>query len=90
MRLYILDESEAALSSNRQIEMLSIIHKLIKEGSQFVIATHSPILLSYPHSTIYQIEDSGLVERSYEETNTFKTTYNFINNYQDVLNDIIN
>jgi len=87
--LYILDEPEAALSPNRQIEMLSIIHKLIKKGSQFIIATHSPILLSYPHSTIYQIEDNGLVMRRYEETYTYKTTYNFINNYNDILNDII-
>ena len=87
--LYILDEPEAALSPNRQIEMLSIMHRLIKEGSQFIIATHSPILLSYPHSTIYQIEERGLIERSYEETDTFKTTYNFINNYEDILDDIV-
>ena len=87
--LYILDEPEAALSPNRQIEMLSLMHSLIKRGSQFVISTHSPILLSYPSSTIYQIEDNGLVERAYEETDTFKTTYNFVNNYEDILDDIL-
>ena len=87
--LYILDEPEAALSPNRQIQMLSLMHSLIKRGSQFIISTHSPILLSYPSSTIYQIEDSGLVERTYEETDTFKTTHNFVNNYKDILDDIL-
>ena len=87
--LYLLDEPEAALSPNRQIKMLSLIHKLIKEGSQFVIATHSPILLSYPHATIYQIEDRDLVEVAYEETYTFKTTHDYLNNYHDILDELL-
>ena len=87
--LYLLDEPEAALSPQRQIEMLSLMHNLIKQGSQFIICTHSPILLSYPHATIYQIENSGLVKRSYEETDTFKTTYNYLHNYQEILDDIL-
>ena len=79
--LYILDEPEAALSPNRQMSILTLIHDLIKQGSQFIISTHSPILLSYPSATIYEIGDSGLEETSYEETNTFKISKQFLNNY---------
>jgi len=83
--LYILDEPEAALSPNRQMSILTLIHDLIKQGSQFIISTHSPILLSYPSATIYEIGDSGLEEISYEETNTFKISKQFLNNYDAML-----
>lgn len=55
--LYILDEPEAALSPARQMAMISRIHELVKEGSQFIIATHSPILMAYPNAVIYEIKD---------------------------------
>ena len=58
--LYILDEPEAALSPNKQMAMITLMNDLIKKGSQFIISTHSPILLSYPKSTIYEIRDKGL------------------------------
>ncbi|HIP81207.1 MAG TPA: ATP-binding cassette domain-containing protein [Leucothrix mucor] len=83
--LYVLDEPEAALSPNRQMSILTLIHDLIKQGSQFIISTHSPILLSYPSATIYEIGDSGLEEISYEETNTFKISKQFLNNYDAML-----
>lgn len=83
--LYILDEPEAALSPNRQMSVLSLMHKLIKQGAQFIIATHSPILLAYPHSTIYEIGDEGLIETPYEETKTYEISKQFINNYQMML-----
>ena len=50
--LYLLDEPEAALSPSRQLAALRVIDGLVKDGSQFVIATHSPILLSYPDSSV--------------------------------------
>jgi predicted ATPase len=53
--LYLLDEPEAALSPQRQFAFLARLHQLVQEGSQFIIATHSPILLSYPNSIIYEI-----------------------------------
>jgi len=83
--LYILDEPEAALSPNRQMSMLTLIHDLIKKGSQFIIATHSPILLSYPSATIYEIKEEGLVETAYEETDTFKVSKRFLNDYEGML-----
>ncbi len=88
--LYILDEPEAALSPNRQMAMLSLIHDLIKRGSQFIIATHSPILLSYPSSTIYEIGEKGLREISYEESETFRVTKRFLNDYQQMLDILLN
>ncbi len=83
--LYILDEPEAALSPNRQMSMLTRIHDLVKQGSQFIISTHSPILLSYPRSKIYEIGEHGLEERAYEETETFKISQRFLNDYQEML-----
>lgn len=77
--LYILDEPESALSPNRQMSMLSQIHQLVLEGSQFIIATHSPILLAYPNATIYEIQDGHLNKCLYEESETFRISKDFLN-----------
>ena len=87
--LYILDEPEAALSPNRQLSILTLMHNLIKRGSQFIISTHSPILLAYPSSTIYEIGDNGLQETTYEETQTFEITQRFLNNHQMMLDVLL-
>src|SRR4051794_529030 len=58
--LYILDEPEAALSPTRQMGFLAVVHDLILRGSQFVIATHSPIIMAYPDSWIYVLEQDGI------------------------------
>jgi len=83
--LYILDEPEAALSPNKQMAMITLMNDLIKKGSQFIISTHSPILLSYPKSTIYEIRDKGLERVDYEDTDTFAITKQYLNNYQSML-----
>lgn len=80
--LYLLDEPEAALSPNRQLAALSAIHQLVLDQSQFVIATHSPILLSYPRATIYLFESTGIREVAYEDTEHFAVTRDFLNHYQ--------
>jgi len=80
--LYILDEPEAALSPQRQMSMLTLMHDLVKRGSQFIISTHSPILLAYPNAKIYEIGKKGLEEVSYEETETFNVSLDFLNNYK--------
>lgn len=87
--LYILDEPESALSPNRQMSMLTLIHELVKQGSQFIIATHSPILLSYPSSTIYEISDKGLMETAYEETDTFRISKEFLDNHEKMLDILL-
>lgn len=65
--VYILDQPEAALSPLRQLSMLSRIHQLVNQKSQFIIATHSPILMSYPSSKILELTDSGIKESSVEK-----------------------
>ncbi len=83
--LYIMDEPEAALSPSRQMAALAAIHGLVKRNSQFIIATHSPILLAYPCSRIYQFSESGISEILYEETDHYSVTREFLNNREDML-----
>ena len=83
--LYIMDEPEAALSPSRQMAALSAIHHLIEQNSQFIIATHSPILLAYPRACIYQLDDQGLRKIEYEETEHYSVTRQFLNDYQQLL-----
>ena len=79
--LYILDEPEAALAPSRQMGILVLIHRLVNEGgSQFLIATHSPILMAYPDATIYQLAaEGGIRQIAYEETEHFRVTRDFLN-----------
>lgn len=87
--LYILDEPEAALSPTRQMSMLVRMHELIGANSQFVIATHSPILMAYPDAWIYQISKSGLERVAYEETEHFEVTRNFLNRHTNVISQLL-
>ena len=70
--LYILDEPEAALSPQRQMSLLCLIDDLVKEGSQFIIATHSPILISYINAEIMDLNNNFEVIK-YEDTEIYKT-----------------
>jgi predicted ATPase len=79
--LYLMDEPEAALSPNRQLAALSAIHQLVNDDSQFIIATHSPILLSYPNAKILQFSEDGIHEVRYEDTDHFAITRDFLNHY---------
>jgi predicted ATPase len=76
---YILDEPEAALSPMRQLSMLSLIHELVDANSQFVIATHSPLLMAYPDAIIYQMNEDGISPVAYQETEHFKVYREFLN-----------
>ena len=87
--LYLLDEPEAALSPNRQLAALSAIHQLVQEESQFIIATHSPILLSYPNARILLFDGSGISEVQYEDTEHFAVTRDFLNNYPRRLEQLL-
>ncbi|HEX7712710.1 MAG TPA: AAA family ATPase [Bacillota bacterium] len=82
--LYILDEPEAALSPSRQMAILSRMHELVSQDSQFIIATHSPIIMAYPDAWIYQIrEEIKLVK--YEETENYRITKAFLNDTRKML-----
>lgn len=78
--LYILDEPEAALSPQRQLTLLSIMHDLVEErDSQLVIATHSPILMAYPNARIYRLGRDGIAQVAYEDTEHYRITRDFLN-----------
>lgn len=78
---FILDEPEAALSSQRQLSLLVIIHELCKNlNTQFIIATHSPLLLAYPNATIYSCDNEQLKKVTYTETLHYQITKEFLNN----------
>jgi predicted ATPase len=78
--LYLLDEPEAALSPQRQLSFLRIIHELANPGhAQFIIATHSPILLAYPGARLYGFGEDGIREVSYKETDHYLVTRDFLN-----------
>ena len=83
--LYIMDEPEAALSPARQMAAVSAIHQLVEENSQFIIATHSPILLAYPRAKIYQFSESGIYETSYEDTEHYEVTRDFLNRHAEMM-----
>jgi predicted ATPase len=87
--IYLLDEPEAALSPSRQIAALRAIHHLVLGASQFIIATHSPILLSYPNAKIFQFDKAGLSETAFEDTEHFAITRDFLNNYPRRLEQIL-
>ena len=75
---YLLDEPEAALSPRRQMAFLVRLHDLVEDESQFVIATHSPIILAYPEATIYELSAGGLREVSYRECQPYEVTSRFL------------
>jgi predicted ATPase len=83
--LYILDEPEAALSPNKQMALITRIHDLVSNGSQFIIATHSPIVMSYPNSRLYQLADDEISTIKYEDTEHFLVTKEFLNNHERML-----
>ena len=87
--LYILDEPEAALSPQRQLSFLARLHELVMARSQFIIATHSPILLGYPDAWIYQASERGLERVEYEDTEHFQVTRNFLNRRQTFLDVLL-
>lgn len=86
--IYILDEPEAALSPSRQMSMLTRMHELVGEGSQFIIATHSPIIMAYPNARIYQINE-GFEQVNYEDTEHYQVMHSFLNNTHKMLDILL-
>jgi predicted ATPase len=87
--LYLLDEPESALSPKRQLSFLTRMHDLLATGSQFIIATHSPIILAYPESTIYQFSERGIETIRYEETDHFQITQMFLTRREAMLRELL-
>jgi predicted ATPase len=76
--LYVLDEPEAALSVKGCLGLLARMHDLVLEGSQFVLATHSPILMAYPGATILELSDDGLRPVDWAEVEHVQLTRAFL------------
>lgn len=87
---YLLDEPEAGLATSRQYTLLQETHRLVQAGSQLIIATHSPILMAYPHATIYQFSEDGLEKLPMEETIAFKETKLFYDDPKRMLHYLLN
>jgi predicted ATPase len=86
--LYMLDEPEAALSPLRQMSMLRRMHDLVREGCQFIVATHAPILLAYPQAWIYQLDEHGLQRVAYDDTSTVRVTRDFLDDRDRTLDEL--
>ena len=83
--IYILDEPEAALSPQRQLSVLSRLHDLVNTDSQFIIATHSPILMAYPDAWIYASSAAGLSRVEYHDTEQYNVMHDFLTNPERML-----
>ena len=78
--LYLLDEPETPLSPLRQLSLIAQIKQMVAQNCQFIIATHSPILMAYPEARIYQIEDGILQTVAYDQLEHVQLTRDFLNN----------
>lgn len=87
--LYILDEPEAALSPMRLLTLIAEISELVKNNSQFIIATHSPILMAFPGAEIFEISASGIRSVSYRETEHYQITKLFLDKPEKMLSELL-
>lgn len=87
--VYLLDEPESALSPKRQLSFLTRMHDLIQAGSQFIIATHSPIVMAYPGATIYQFSTRGIESVRYEETDHYQISHLFLTRRESMLRELL-
>ena len=87
--LYLMDEPEAALSAQNCLTGLRRIHELVSEGCQFLIATHSPIMLAYPDAIIYECSEQGLRQIHYEDADLVTLTRGFLQNREAFLRQLL-
>ncbi len=88
--IYILDEPEAALSPNRLLTLMAEIDRLVKKDSQFIIATHSPILMTFPKAEILEFSEGGISKVDYQDTEHFRLTKSFLENPEKMLHYLLN
>jgi len=87
--LDLLDEPEAALSTQNCLTCLRRIHELVLDGSQFIVATHSPIVLAYPQATIYSCEEQGVEQVAYEDAQPVRLTRSFLDARERFLEQLL-
>lgn len=88
--LYILDEPEAALSPMRLLQLMVQIDELVKADSQFIIATHSPILMTFPNADILEFSQDGIRSVDYKDTEHYQITKHFLENPEKMLHYLLN
>ena len=86
--LYLMDEPEAALSPNRQLSLFSRIAEMARDGAQYIIVTHSPILLALPDADIIQFDGEGIQYVDYEQTESYRVTELFINHREKMVEEL--
>lgn len=88
--LFLLDEPEAALSPQRQLSFLVLIHDVLRKfkDAQFLISTHSPVLLAYPKAQILSFDDGHVHEVNYEQTGSFQVVHRFLNEREEFLDEL--
>lgn len=89
--LFLLDEPEAALSPQRQLSFLVLIHDVLRKfkNAQFIISTHSPILLAYPKAQILSFDEGYVHEVAYEETGSYQVVRRFLTDREDFLEELL-
>ena len=87
--LYILDEPEAALSPMKLMRLMCLIKELVKLNSQFIISTHSPILMTYPGAEILEITEEGIQSVDYKETEHFLITKRFMDAPERIVEELL-
>jgi predicted ATPase len=87
--LYLFDEPEAALSPQRQLAFLAAMHELVQRESQFIIATHSPIIMAYPNARIYEFTTEGIRQVEYRDTEHYRVTHAFLSRPEQTLRHLL-
>ncbi|MEZ0325444.1 MAG: AAA family ATPase [Fimbriimonas sp.] len=87
--LFLMDEPEAALSPSRQLTLIKEMDWLVRSGCQFLIATHSPILMAYPDAIIYQLDEEGIREVAYKDTEHYTVTKSFLDRPEAFLRHLV-
>lgn len=88
--IYLLDEPEAALSPSRQMTLMALMNELVKNNSQFIIATHSPILITFPNAQVVELTDDGINSVTYRQTEHYRLTRRFLDNPEKMLEYLLN
>lgn len=87
--IYLLDEPEAALSPSRQMTLLVLMNELVKKNSQFIIATHSPMLMTFPSAQVIELTEDDIRTVPYDQTDHFQLTKRFLNQPEKMLDILL-
>ena len=87
--IYLLDEPEAALSPSRQMTLLVLMNELVKKNSQFIIATHSPMLMTFPGAQVIELTEDDIRTVPYDQTDHFQLTKRFLNQPEKMLDILL-